>query len=406
MSMLHARLTETRQPTEVVRTLRYTTPAGHDGEVWWRISDDALPSPLRRHDLAVVALLFVAMREGCDLHVAGPVSWSLLARLEEFQAAWTKWQPRRYRRVAISADEVVMPAPVPGLRAVALFSGGVDSTFTVWRHRNGAAGHASRDIVTAIMIHGFDIPLSAEAAFERAASAARNALGSVDLPLTCVKTNWRSICADWEMEFAAGLAACLRQWQGDGDAGLIGADDHYGALVTPWGSNPITNPLLSSDDFELVFDGGGFTRAEKIAAIAGWRPGVENLRVCWEGPATGENCGVCEKCLRTKLNFMAAGKPLPQSLAGEPTVAQVLRIRARSESQLVELPPIVAAARARGIKAPWLFALSCITLREQTIHRIDKALGRLAWLRAAHHAYQRLKSRSVARREWAQSTLD
>ena len=401
MNTLRAHLSEEREPYKITRSLRYTTPIGAEDAVWWEITGAVLPSPLDRHDLAVTALLFLAMRQGRDLHVAGPVSWSLLAKLEEFQSAWVKWRPELYRCISISADQIVMTRCEPQLRAVALFSGGVDGAFTLWRHRNRAVGHASRGILSAVFIHGFDIPLRAEAAFRRAASAAAETLASASIPLTCIRTNWRVTCGDWESEHGAGLVSCLRQFQGHADAGLIGSDLEYGHLRTPWGSNPITDPLLSSDDFEIVYDGGGFTRGEKIAAIADWERAVNGLRVCWEGPATGGNCGVCEKCIRTKLNFMAAGKPLPPSLAGKPTIMQILRVGSRDTWLSDE---VVAMARLNGIRGPWVSAVACAKLRTQAIAWIRNFARGMAWARAAHHAYQRLKSRSVARREWAQST--
>src|SRR5918995_5552299 len=96
VSTLCARLAEERRPDKIVRTVEFTGPTDPKETVWWEITGDVLPSPLRRHDLAAVALIFAAMRKGCDLHIAGPVSWSLLAHLEEFQAVWTRWCPDLY----------------------------------------------------------------------------------------------------------------------------------------------------------------------------------------------------------------------------------------------------------------------------------------------------------------------
>jgi len=369
VNTLCARLAEERRPDKIVRTVRFTGQASPMEEIWWEITGDVLPGPLRRHDLLAVALIFAAMRERCNLHIAGPVSWSLLAHLEEFQSAWTRWCPDHYRRVAVSADDVVMEGTTPSLRAVTLFSGGVDSTFTLWRHQSKRAGHASRDIVTALMIHGFDIPL------------------------TCIITNWRSaICGkQWETEFAAGLVSCLRQFQGDAAAGLIGSGRDYSHLVMPWASsNPVTDPLLSSDDFEIVYDGGGFSRTEKVAAIAGWGAAADRLRVCWEGPATGRNCGVCEKCVRTKLNFMAAGKPLPEALSSEPTSRQILHINARNDLQISYLADILAVARRNRIDAPWVSAVARLIRKRRALRSTRMSAQFMRRLIAARRALKKL----------------
>jgi hypothetical protein len=391
VSMLCARLAEERWPDRVVRTIRFTGPASPEEAVWWEVTGDVLPGPLRRHDLVAVALIFAAMRKGCDLHIAGPVSWSLLAHLDEFQSAWTRWRPDLYCRVAVSADDVVMEEVTPNLRAVTLFSGGVDATFTLWRHQSKKAGHASRDIITALMVHGFDIPLSAEAAFEQAASATRETLEPIGVPLTRIRTNWRSaVCGKWwEMEFAAGLVACLRQFQGDVAGGLIGSGVNYGHLVMPWGENPVTVPLLSSDDFEIIYDGCGSSRTDKVAAIAEWGAAAERLRVCWEGPVTGRNCGVCEKCVRTKLNFMAAGKPLPEALSNEPTSRQILQIDAKNDLQIWNLADILAVARRNRIDAPWVSAVARLIRKKRALQSIRMSARRMSKLIGARRALKK-----------------
>ena len=53
--------------------------------------------------------------------------------------------------------------------------------------------------------------------------------------------------------------------------------------------------------------GGGSTRTEKVATIGALAAVRDHIRVCWEGDRHGRNCGRCEKCVRTKLNFLAAG---------------------------------------------------------------------------------------------------
>ncbi len=99
--------------------------------------------------------------------------------------------------------------------------------------------------------------------------------------------------------------------QGGYSEGLIPSSLPYHALVLPWGSNPLTDPLLSIRTFAIVHDGAAFTRAEKVKQIAHWRQALQNLRVCWEGDRKDGNCGHCEKCIQTILNFRAVGLGLP-----------------------------------------------------------------------------------------------
>ena len=51
---------------------------------------------------------------------------------------------------------------------------------------------------------------------------------SIRVPLVVLRTNWRpEVCVHWEMEFGAGVATCLRNWQGTVDTGLMGSDHDY-----------------------------------------------------------------------------------------------------------------------------------------------------------------------------------
>jgi hypothetical protein len=383
---LVVRLSETRSEGHVKRTATFG-----NRQVWWEMTgpDASLPGPLRVHDMAVTAFVFKAMHEGCDLHVDGPVTFSLLKNMEDLIACWHAWRPDLYRRINVSAAQEVadsmLSVSVPS-RAVSAFSGGLDASFTVWRHVTHAAGRRSYDLMAGVLIQGFDIGLDANAAFATTVSTAADSLRSINVPMVTMRTNWRDVaCVNWEMEFGNGVATCLRNWQGSACAGLVGSDEDYARLVLPWGGNPITYTMLGSRDFQIVYDGGEYTRTEKAEQILGWPAGLRNLRVCWQGPLTGRNCGHCEKCLRTKLNFMAIGAPLPESLAGRPSDADIQNLRAGNHAQLVLLDEIVEIAEKRGIRETWVRALKIAIVKnrlriafpvKETIKRVLRPIWR------------------------------
>jgi hypothetical protein len=383
---LVVRLSETRSEGHVKRTATFG-----NRQVWWEMTgpDASLPGPLRVHDMAVTAFVFKAMHEGSDLHVDGPVTFSLLKNMEDLIACWHAWRPDLYRRINVSAAQEVadsmLSVSVPS-RAVSAFSGGLDASFTVWRHVTHAAGRRSYDLMAGVLIQGFDIGLDANAAFATTVSTAADSLRSINVPMVTMRTNWRDVaCVNWEMEFGNGVATCLRNWQGSACAGLVGSDEDYARLVLPWGGNPITYTMLGSRDFQIVYDGGEYTRTEKAEQILGWPAGLRNLRVCWQGPLTGRNCGHCEKCLRTKLNFMAIGAPLPESLAGRPSDADIQNLRAGNHAQLVLLDEIVEIAEKRGIRETWVRALKIAIVKnrlriafpvKETIKRVLRPIWR------------------------------
>jgi hypothetical protein len=97
--------------------------------------------------------------------------------------------------------------------------------------------------------------------------------------------------------------------------------------------------LLSTDTMQIIHDGATASRVEKTIAIAGWPDTHSRLRVCFRGARYNpqrnifENCGTCEKCVRTMIPLKAAGllsafSTFPVNLAGK----NIRRIRFLSQS--------------------------------------------------------------------------
>jgi hypothetical protein len=358
--------------------------AAHTRTVSFEISGDVLPPPIELHDFAVLAALVSAVRDGQPMHVDGAVSTGLIRNLEEFQEIWALWR-RNYRPVRITAGEVVPDRPPEPRRGVFAASGGVDGTFALLRHLSGEAGQRTAQPVCAMLVHGFDVPLGEQQAFDRARDGVAQVLARLGVPLAVVRTNWRNeVCQDWPMEFAIGLAACLHQFHGLANVGVLGADEDYAHLELPWSSNPITNPLLSGGLFQLHTEGGAFTRTERVRLISDCPEIAARLRVCWQGPLTGANCGRCEKCVRTKLNFMA-NKRAPLCFDGKATHAQILGITAQNRLQLSYLQEIRDSARRNGVTDAWLATLALAIAKNRLLvparsleKRIRAKLQRLA----------------------------
>lgn len=379
--VIRARVEEDRSKARVSRRVIFGWAGEAERSISWEITGPkaALPSPLVRQDLAAAALIYLAMREGCDLHIEGAVSERLLENLDEFQYRWSLWRPDLYRVVQLSADAEIAEGRDRAERrdtAAITFSGGVDSTATILRHHAKLAGRASRRIKTAVLIKGFDIPLDRVEGWQVVVESAARTLADIGVPLCVVETNWRAATqANWEMEFAAGMLSCLHQWDEDVDTLIMAADYDYNHFVIPWGANPITNQLLASDDTSVPFDGGQFTRTEKVALIGQWPVGYDALRVCYEDDVSGRNCGVCRKCVMTKLNAIVSGLPVPASLYGPPTVADIKALNIVSPL----LADTLATADRRGIRDPLFEALRS---RQRTLKYL--ALAQRAKRKARH----------------------
>jgi hypothetical protein len=329
--------------------LRYPRQLVHPHQtLFFELQGEHLPPPPERHDYLVLALLFFAMRHATDLHVEGRVSRELLINLEEFQRAWCAWRPDVYRPIRISCDEELEPAaPSPWRRGVVALSGGVDGTFSMLQHLPGTTARDRCELVTAMLVHGLEIPLEAERAFELATENAAAVTAQANLPLALVRTDWRqNFSLAWEDDFCTGLAACLNLFSGTTSCGLLGSDEDYAHLAFPWGSNAITNPMMSSDRFRIITVGGAAGRSAKVAEIARHEGIAKHLRVCWRAAETGKNCGRCEKCVRTKLNFLVNGVEPPAALGAVPGVRDVLALSAQSATAISYLVDVRDAARS------------------------------------------------------------
>jgi hypothetical protein len=350
------------------------TVKDHRTELWYRVPEAFAPRLTQRCDPFVVATVMLAMQRAEQLHIHGEVSPSLLSNLEEFQAVWSSWRPKTYRFVDIRTDcerEGMKPTED---RAISAFSGGVDSCFTAWRHRIGQCGRLQQPLHTGLMVHGFDIPLVEREMFERAAARSQRILSSVGVELMPIATNIRQVIPlDWEESFGTATASTLMLFAGYYSTGLIPASHPYKALEFRYGSNPISDRLLSSTNFEIVHDGAGSDRAAKIRAISQWPEAVQYLRVCWEGQQKDRNCGTCEKCIRNILNFRVIGIDNPPCFDRPVSNAEIRSLKVRGAS-LSALKNLYHSAQKAQIADSWVTDLDSCIQRNQRLENLRRFL--------------------------------
>lgn len=334
------------------RAAKMLLPDGNTHDLWFRSHSGPLSAEVA--DIFLMASLQPWMHLGVSVHVEGTLTRRLLIGLEEWQNAWARWKPERYQKVAISCDEIVDDS-TRSTRAIAAFSGGVDSTFTVHQQLTGAAGWGAADLRAALLVQGFDIPLSDEAAFLGAVRRAGRILGGTGVEILSLSTNARQLTIDWEDSFGILVAASLASYAPKFGIGLIGSGKSYDHLVMPWGSSPILDPLTSTGFMEIRHEGAGATRTEKVEAIGRWQNAAQYLRVCYQGLQRDRNCGRCEKCIRTMLNFRAVGLPVPPCFDRTATDADIraLNLPGRG-STAKEWGTLIDLAEQRGIQDSWL----------------------------------------------------
>jgi hypothetical protein len=278
-------------------------------ELWFRYPTSCSDAVCACGDPFVAALLLPVMARGAALRVEGPVSSRMMQGVGTFMDVICGWWPE-FEHVAVEADETDVVRSTPDLGFVASsFSGGVDSFYTLLKNEHSDLPRQEK-ISRLLFIHGYDIALD-RADFHRAVVDRLEVVAKAcDKELIQVSTNARQLAGEpvtWGRYHATVLIAVTLGLQGRLRRLYIPASYPYADLF-PWGSHPRTDPLWSTESLEIIHDGCEATRVEKVLAyVSKSQVALDNLRVCWESQKGMYNCGVCEKCMRTKLNLEIAG---------------------------------------------------------------------------------------------------
>ena len=262
------------------------------------------------YDPYVVFNIFKMMSIGGDCYIRGKVSKSLLDNLEMFVNCWKIWLPDKCKDIRIIADEEIDEPVKLNNDAIMCFSGGLDSVTTLYRHYKGLAGRNNRNIKKALVVSGGREPISTiKEMQERRSKRIETMINDIGVDLIYVDHNlYETETIFWNLETFLPTYIGLMMLYQDVYNNLIIASDQFinykSMSFKHRGSNPVTNKLLQSNRFRLITDGEFITRVDKINTIKKWNIGLYNLLAC-DAPLMDNNksCGVCHKCLFTKLDF-------------------------------------------------------------------------------------------------------
>ncbi|MCY2930212.1 MAG: hypothetical protein NTV86_12090 [Planctomycetota bacterium] len=339
-----------------------THPDGRSLRLWWRLPAQWEHALTNWADPFVVGMLFPMMQWQGPVLVEGKVSPSLLANLETCMQVWKTWFPERYRPVSIRASEEVEPPPAAEPDATVVpFSGGVDSCFTLLRHRRGLVGRRTRDVAAGVLFDGFDIwPGEPHAAAKHAAllANARALLADAGIPCIPMSSNFHDLPTVWADSHGCHLVSGLALLAGQFGGALLPNTIPYYQLGIPWGTHPLTDPLLGSRSFRVLDDGADSNRFNKVRLVADWPEALRRLHVCYCNHHGPGNCCRCEKCIRTILAFRALGLPRPDSFAADVSDRQIRRTHFSHPDNTRYWLEVADAAIEAGLgRASWVRAL-------------------------------------------------
>ncbi|MEM9480907.1 MAG: hypothetical protein AAGA58_14730 [Verrucomicrobiota bacterium] len=296
-------------------------------EINFRFTRTAPVEPPLVQSAMLPLALVPAMKLGSPLRIEGSIDDALPEGAARFQEIFSSWYPE-YTPVPIEASTVTGKKKTSenDKRGVGLFfSGGVDSMYSLLKHRD--------EITHAIFVHGCDIPLQERIYRERISRHLQAAADDFGVKLVEVETNlldFSNLFGHWGYHYhGCGLAAIAILLSGTLRKVLIASSDPY-SLIVPWGSSYITDPLWSSAALELVHDGSECDRLDKTRIVANNETALKYLRVCFENPTKGQNCGRCEKCYRTMI-----GLRLCQALEHCPAFNEPLDLNRMLETETV-----------------------------------------------------------------------
>lgn len=279
-------------------TVRYDDGATEG--IWFEYPESFLPGLNRSADPWVVALAPLAAAIGEPLHVPVPVDARLLQGVHQAAEVWRGWFPE------LAPLELHVPfedrrPPGEERPTGSLFSCGVDSWYTALMNPAEAAAGKTPRIDTLVLVRGADIPLREAEAFRMVRAAVERAARHLGHDTACIATNLRETRwsrTNWALLSHGAFFLALAHGAGRLRQLMVPSSVNYAS--GPWGSHPLTDPLLSSSAMRVIYHAAEQYRFQKMEVIARSQAALNDLRVCWRS-GTERNCGRCGKCLRTMI---------------------------------------------------------------------------------------------------------
>jgi hypothetical protein len=270
-------------------------------------------------DPFVPVLLLPSMLAGEDLEIVPRVSARLLGRLARAQDIMVSWWRPHFRRIRVEARAEKGSVGEKATATGALFSGGVDSFYTLIKSLRADPASDTRPITHLLFFRGLETPLEKAKGSLESQRQAEDVARATGTRLLCCETNVRThFCPDkgafqpgvldYEHHYhgAALLSAALALSCGLGTV-LVPSSFSY-AQQTPWGSAPLLDELWSTERLEVVHDGSECRRSGKLSTLVAHDPLAQQyLRVCIRNEGGPYNCGRCKKCVRTMLMLELIG---------------------------------------------------------------------------------------------------
>jgi hypothetical protein len=264
-------------------------------------------------DPFAAAMLLPCMRAGEALEIVPPLSPQMCFSLPRIRDIFHTWWPH-FTRSELRVTPRASVSPPASERAATFFSGGVDSFYTLLKHRCGA-GTLAVPLTHVIFMRGIENKLQWTEGVEGSEAWVQEVAAATGVQCIVGESNIRMTLQGleanlhWERHYhGSALAATgLALYPGLGYVCIPSAFT-YNHLVAH-GSTALVDEMYSTERLRLVHDGAEATRALKVAKIVEWDRDLvlSHLRVCLMNRGGAFNCGKCYKCVRTAVPLRVLG---------------------------------------------------------------------------------------------------
>jgi len=237
-------------------------------------------------------------------------------------------------------------------------SGGVDGLHMLIGNRQAYLPGEPAYIGEALFIHGFDIGKRARdpenERFQMALRRLQPLAAEAGVRIIPCRTNLRHLPTKpdfWTHRHNMAALAAVGHAAAKGSRFLFIAGAYHLANPVPMGSHPAVDGLFSSQHVMVVHEGARFSRVDKVRDLASWPTALSTLRVCAANVADKANCGVCEKCLGTRLEMLAAGIEETEAFGPSPTPVELWEaaVPIPSGHRALRYEDLLPFLRARGL---------------------------------------------------------
>lgn len=302
--------THVAKTASAVRLTGHVERQGHpDGfDVYFEFPIELEPWLSDSADPFAVAMLVPAMLAGEPLQISPAISPRLHFQLPRIRDIFHMWYPE-LTAVPVETTPGLPAAPARVPRAATFFSGGIDSFYTLLRHRRENALPAP--LTHTLFMRGIEKPLDFAKGVEESQQRAEAIAARTGVHCITGETNLRThFDPPWLTHYSgSGLVATALSLGGGFTHICIPASYSY-AYPVRLGSTPLVDERFSTEQVQIVHDGAEIPRPEKLARILEWDRDLvlANLRVCTMNRGGAYNCCNCRKCVRVMvpLRFLRA----------------------------------------------------------------------------------------------------